>query len=158
MPQKPSATATKPKLATRQKNAEIAAISARLLGHYWTGEELAAVRQAQIEDWVEDLHEFPIARVAEACREYRTGPVRSHRPIPGDIRALCIAAEIAERERIAVKQLDGPINLDAWARSLGWSSWLERQDAIAANEMRYAVGAYGIRRWASRHRPPAPSP
>ena len=33
-----------------------------------------------------------------------------------------------------------PQDLDAWARSLGWNSYLERQDAIAANKARYARG------------------
>ncbi len=32
---------------------------------------------------------------------------------------------------------------EAYARSAGWGSWLERQDAIAENKARYARGAYG---------------
>jgi hypothetical protein len=34
----------------------------------------------------------------------------------------------------------GQTDLDGWARSLGWASCVERQDAIAANEARYARG------------------
>jgi hypothetical protein len=36
---------------------------------------------------------------------------------------------------------------EEWARSLGWRSWLERQDAIARNEERYAAGL----KWQREH-------
>jgi len=36
---------------------------------------------------------------------------------------------------------------EEWARSLGWASWLERQDAIERNEARYAEGL----KWQQEH-------
>lgn len=84
MPQKPTSV-------------EIAALIARLLSHYWTGEDRIETRQAQIEDWIEDLIEFDLAAVAEACQQWRRTERR--RPAPAEIRKL--AAE--EQWRIAYR-------------------------------------------------------
>ena len=49
------------------------------------------MRQAQIEDWLEDLIEFGPADVAEACREWRQDTTQAtRRPTPTDIRRLCV--------------------------------------------------------------------
>jgi hypothetical protein len=55
------------------------------------------MRQAQVEDWLEDLIEFGPAAVADACREWRRSPV-NRRPVPGEIRKLCIEAEGARTD------------------------------------------------------------
>jgi hypothetical protein len=70
----------------------IAELVARLLRHYWTADDHPASRQAQIEDWLEDLTELPIECVEEACREWRrTQPDK--RPGPGHIRMLAIVEQ-----------------------------------------------------------------
>ena len=54
-------------------------------------------------------------------------------------------------------------DLDQWARSLGWASYIERQDAIAENKARYARGLAWQRehaaelRIAQGHRRPPPA-
>ncbi len=113
----------------------------RLLSHYWTADDREETREAQIEDWIIDLSEFGPAIVSEACAMWRRG--NRTRPTPSDIRKLAIEEQEAaeDRERRQTKRIAGPVDLDAWARSLGWSSWLERQDAIAANEERYGRGS-----------------
>jgi len=57
---------------------EIAALVTRLLSHFWTADEHVAVRQAQIEDWLDDLREFGPAIVREACAEWRRQPDNRH--------------------------------------------------------------------------------
>jgi hypothetical protein len=59
-----------------------------LLNHYWTAADHIAVREAQIEDWIDDLIEFGPKIVAEACRRWRN--TESRRPTPADIRKFCI--------------------------------------------------------------------
>jgi hypothetical protein len=61
----------------------------RLLQHYWTADDPIESRRTQLEDWIEDLREFPPATVEGACREWRRQP-EPRRPLPGDIRRLCI--------------------------------------------------------------------
>ena len=135
MPQKPSS----PDSRQRQAIRETSAIVTRLLAHYWTANDRVETRQAQLEDWIVDLAEFGPAIVAEACASWRRG--YHTRPTPADIRKLAIEEQQdrADRQR-QTKHLAGPSDLDAWARSLGWASYIERQDAIAANEARYARG------------------
>lgn len=59
------------------------------------------MRRLQTEDWLEDLAEFGPAVVADACREWRRTGHR--RPLPSDIRALCVAEQQARREhRLAI--------------------------------------------------------
>lgn len=111
---------------------EIAALVTRLLGHYWTADEPAAVRQAQIEDWLDDLREFPAEMVENACREWRRRP-GGKRPTPGDIRQICIAEQSARHERLA---LAAPDDWDAYARDLGWASNAERIADIRRDEER----------------------
>lgn len=84
----------------RQRRAEIAAMVARLLSHYWTAAEPAGVRQAQAEDWIEDLSEFLPSHVAEACRRWRR--TQSRKPTIADIRALAIEEREIMRSSIPV--------------------------------------------------------
>ena len=102
-------------LSQEQKQAirEISATITRLLAHYWIANDRVETRQAQIEDWVEDLVEFGPACVREACREWRQNGER--RPLPTDIRALCLAAANAERDRTAITD----------DRATRWPQWLE---------------------------------
>jgi hypothetical protein len=53
---------------------------------------------------------------------------------------LVDAAERRKREGQGKHPPSSDNDREAWARSLGWASWLERQDAIARNEERYAKG------------------
>jgi hypothetical protein len=72
----------------QRRRAETGALVARLLTHYWTAAEPIGVRQAQAEDWIEDLCEFLPAQVNEACRRWRRS--QSRKPTIADIRALAI--------------------------------------------------------------------
>src|SRR4051794_17477615 len=79
----------------------IAARISTLLRHYYVEHEPAAARQAQLEDWLEDLAEFGSEIVAEACRQWRQGPDGKKRPSPAHIRELAVA-EKHYRERRAL--------------------------------------------------------
>lgn len=96
---------------------EIAGRIAALLTHYWSSTEPAAVRQAQLNDWLEDLEEFPAELVGEACRDYRRSADRARRPLPGDIRMICIRIRVADATRVADRKAI------ADARS-PWPDWL----------------------------------
>ena len=85
----------------------------RLLQHYWTADDRAETRQAQIEDWVEDLAEFGPAIVYQVCRDWRQENPR--RPLPSDIRTRCVAVQIAQRENLLI----------ADERRNRWPRWLE---------------------------------
>jgi hypothetical protein len=129
---------------------EIAAIVSRLLNHYWTAADPVEMRQAQIEDWIVDLEEFPPAIVEDACAEWRRMP-SAHRPTPGDIRTRCARMK-AERAGSESK----PIDMEAYARSVGFSSHLERMDAIAAAERKKLNGDWNHpERWHPDERPTA---
>lgn len=86
---------------------------AALLTHYWSPTEPAAARQAQLQDWIEDLNEFPVRLVDEACREWRRGPEHARRPLPGDIRQLCIRQQVERDERRMISNARQP-----------WPDWL----------------------------------
>jgi hypothetical protein len=68
------------------------------LSHYWTADDPAEVRQAQLKDWVDDLLEFGPEIVEEACTRWRRQP-GGRRPTPGDIRAYCVE-EQQDRARV----------------------------------------------------------
>lgn len=89
------------------RRAEIAALVARLLTHYWTAAEPIGMREAQARDWIEDLCEFIPAQVDEACRRWRRS--QSRKPTIADIRALAIE----ERDARAETTEEGP-----------WPTWL----------------------------------
>jgi hypothetical protein len=140
---------------------------ARLLVHYWTENMPASMREAQAQDWLDDLREFGAEVVAEACRRWRRQP-GGRRPTPGDIRALCIeeqetygiglralptpdarAAHDAARAREEARRAEeARATLDDWARRNGHQDWDAYLDAggthvAAAAAMRSEV-----------HRPP----
>lgn len=46
--------------------------------------------RAKYGDWLDDLREYPAAVVADACAIWRRGNTR--RPMPAEIRALCVEA------------------------------------------------------------------
>jgi hypothetical protein len=121
---------------------EIAGIVARLLLHYFVPGELSdSARKAMAEDWVEDLGEYPPQTVADACREWRRKPI-NRRPLPGEIRALCIDQQTAAQER---QQLTGPTDMDAYARSVGWANNAERMEAIAKSKRDSAADGERLR-------------
>jgi hypothetical protein len=64
---------------------------ARLMSHYWTADDPEATRQAQLEDWIEDLVEFSTEAIQAACTEWRR--CSRVRPTPHDIRTLAAAAQ-----------------------------------------------------------------
>jgi hypothetical protein len=91
------------------------------LSHFWTADDPPASREAQIADWIEDLHEFDYADIAAACRDWRRGHTK--RPTIAEIRNLCREAHQQPRP--------APTNMDAYARSVGWRDNAERTLAIA---------------------------
>ena len=111
---------------TSQEIKEIAALIARLMSHYWTAADPVQTRQAQLEDWLDDLVEFGPAAVAEACREWRR--TQSRRPTPADIRRLA-----AEARAVDQRCLPPPVErwtdedfqraADDWAREHGFADW-----------------------------------
>jgi hypothetical protein len=109
--------------------------------HYWQADEPPAVRALQLEDWLEDLAEFGPAIVADACRQWRRKP-NSRRPLPGDIRALCLNEERERQERGAITQA---IDMDAYARSVGFRDNAERMEAIREADAKRNTAAAGER-------------
>jgi hypothetical protein len=75
---------------------EIAGIVTKLMAHYWLPDEPTELREMVGSDWIEDLEQFDLAVVEESCREYRRGDTFRIRPLPNDIRKLCI-----ENQRLA---------------------------------------------------------
>lgn len=71
------------------------------------------MRRTIAEDWLADLAEFPAEIVAVACREWRQQP-GARRPLPGDIRTLCIALDRERHEKRAIRD----------ARAERWPQWL----------------------------------
>jgi hypothetical protein len=73
----------------------------RLLSHYWTADDRVEERQAQIEDWIDDLSGFGPDIAAEACARWRI--YQSRRPTPADVRkeAVQVQAEYAERAALS---------------------------------------------------------
>ena len=62
-----------------------------LLAHYRLNELPEAVERAVVMDWLEDVGgEFPESVVAEACRRWRRGPKMKFKPMPGEIREMCL--------------------------------------------------------------------
>ena len=66
----------------------------RLMTHYWIADDSSEVRQAQIEDWLEDMAEFGPEIVRQACAEWRQTQTR--RPAPAELRT--IAVQIRRRQ------------------------------------------------------------
>jgi hypothetical protein len=106
----------------------LAALIATLLSHFWTAADPPASREAQIADWIEDLHEFPYHDIAAACREWRRAHTK--RPSIAEIRNLCREAHQHPRP--------APTDMDAYARSIGFASNAERMLAITADRRKRA--------------------
>jgi hypothetical protein len=91
-----------------------------------------AIRQAQIEDWVDDLVGFPLGKVEDALTEWRQS--ESRRPTPADIRKIITRYAPMPRTE-AYHQLwpDDPRTLDEIAdnrRALA-CRWDEVRQAVA---------------------------
>jgi hypothetical protein len=60
-----------------------------LLEHYAGRNRAPGVEEALADDWLEDVAEFPVWAIEEACRIWRRDPARSWRPTPGQFREIC---------------------------------------------------------------------
>jgi hypothetical protein len=107
----------------------LAALIATLLSHFWTAADPPASREAQIADWIEDLHEFPYHDISAACRDWRRAHTK--RPSIAEIRNLCREAHHQPRP--------APTDMDAYARSIGWRDNAERMQAIAEDNRKKAA-------------------
>lgn len=120
-----------------QEEQSIASLIARMMLHFWAPQELSdGARKAMAADWIADLREFGPDIVSRACGEWRR--TQSKRPTIADIRKLCVEDQ----------RLQPPFDVraewndnwrDAYAKSAGFSSWLERQDAIDKQQERYRL-------------------
>jgi hypothetical protein len=99
LPQKNSSTGP---TGPGEHSRRVAEMVSRLMNHYWTSNDHPAIRQAQIEDWIEDLSEFPIEIVEFACRQWRQTEKR--RPTPAEIRKLA-GVEMQRRESVLQRRL-----------------------------------------------------
>ena len=59
----------------------------KLLSHYWTANEDNAIRNAQAQDWISDLKDYPASVVTDACTAWRRTEER--RPTIAGLRKLC---------------------------------------------------------------------
>jgi hypothetical protein len=64
------------------------------------------MRRAQAEDWIEDLVEFEVGDVQNACVEWRRSQHR--RPTPSDVRLLAIAEQRNRQARAELRKLPSP--------------------------------------------------
>jgi hypothetical protein len=110
----------------------IGTLVTRMMSHYWTANDSPEARQMQIEDWVGDLREFGSAIVDAACNRWRRQP-GGRRPTPGDIRTYCLDEQRESETR-------SPVDEEAYARSVGWISALDRRDAIERDKQRLLDG------------------
>lgn len=120
-----------PHKTTSGNISSISATIARLLSHYWTAADPVPARRAQFADWLEDLTEFEPSIVADACRTWRRSATATRRPLPTEIRKLCLAEQSSQQERRAIA---GPTDMDEYARSVGWPNNAERMEAIRRDE------------------------
>ncbi len=86
-----------------------------LLAHYRGNDLPNAVEAAVAADWLDDVGGFPEDVVAGACRRWRRGPKMRYRPLPGEIREICLdlmgrLPEVASRLRrlLATVKSDRP--------------------------------------------------
>lgn len=120
---------------SEQERRELAEMISRLLSHYWTPDDDPAIRRAQMRDWIEDLSEFPLALVAEACRDWRRQP-GGRRPTPGDIYQLCAAEQTRlRRHQDVIREA---------------TSYLPPPDPPRATEAEKAYVDAVMRRWRER--------
>jgi hypothetical protein len=103
-------------------------MATRLLSHYWAGDEPEAVRQAQIEDWITDLVEFPLHVVADMCQRWRQTETR--RPLPTDIRRLCIETiSTPPKDEASWTETEIMRRADTWAQAHDYDSIAAFQQA-----------------------------
>lgn len=65
--------------------AEVSALVRRMLNHYRQADLNEADLKGVLEDWIDDLGDFPLDVLRDAFAAYRTGPRASFRPLPGNI-------------------------------------------------------------------------
>jgi hypothetical protein len=103
------------------------------MGHFWVEGMSASAREALGQDWVDDLLDFPVAYVEEACRRWRRQS--RYRPTPFDIRALCIEQEREARRAAEYPALPPPDTCERIAAERIRQHRAEREveDAAAAD-------------------------
>jgi hypothetical protein len=120
--------------------ASISETIARLMTHYWTADDHPAVRQAQIEDWLEDMVEFGPEIVRQACAEWRQTQTR--RPTPAELRT--ITAQIQQRNApkvVAMEMLqsDEEVRAKCGQRYFNCVGRLRERGVICFDDCRSAV-------------------
>lgn len=60
---------------------------AMLLSHYWAANEDDALRRAQLRDWLNDLKDYPLQVVVDACSAWRR--IEERKPTIAGIRKMC---------------------------------------------------------------------
>lgn len=106
--------------------------------------EPAAIRQAQLEDWIEDLEEFDLDSIRDACTEWRRKP-KAKRPTPGEVRVICVEVQ-EERKREKYRAIEYEQYGGKWDHSL-YEIWgpaaegrIKRQQELDAVQERYRRG------------------
>ena len=105
-----------------------------LLAHYRVPELPESVERAVAADWLADLCEFPLSVVEEGCKRHRRNPSKFRfRPLPGDIRAICLEIvhdAVVMRDRVR-KLIAGIPKIDD-AKSAGYTKASYIQARIVA--------------------------
>jgi hypothetical protein len=86
----------------------------KLLSHYWIPEQPLNISRMAVDDWLDDLAEFPPSVVKEACADYRRAN-RERRPTPADVRHRCFQIQSEREQRFQI----------ANGRQQAWPRWLE---------------------------------
>ena len=108
----------------KQILARILALLSHYGFHYGQNALPAAVEAALARDWLDDVGEFPVWIVFEACRRWRCHPSKyRYRPLPGDLRALCLEIAgplpvMAKRLRLLLRAADAPTGIRAQIAAL----------------------------------------
>ena len=100
-----------------------------LLEHYAGRSRAPDVEEALAGDWLEDVAEYPVWAIEEACRIWRRDPSRTWRPTPGQFRAICedlIGEARIQRDRLRLVLAAQPAapDPDAAARADYRRRWL----------------------------------
>ena len=118
----------KPSTALQDQRASILGQVLVLLTHYYMPDLPEEIREAQANDWFEDLAEFGPGVVEVACRQWRR--MESWRPTPADIRDLA-NRELRRRQHEEQRQRMRLIELrrnqlaDHWSRERGFDGFAE---------------------------------
>jgi hypothetical protein len=98
----------------------VSALVSRLLSHYWTADDPPATRQAQLEDWIEDLACYSTVIIEGALLVWRREENR--RPTPADIIKIADRMLAAEQRKLQppLRPEPAPVHTD---RTLVEQKW-----------------------------------